>query len=387
MSKNNAQHQIMIIAAEASSAHYATRLIKYWQAQGRDYQFYGVGSDEMERLGFERFGKSEEMAVVGAAEIISHYSKLKEIFKKLVEVAEQRKPQIVIVMDYPEFNLMLSKKLHKMGLNVFYYISPQVWAWRKGRVETIKRYCKKAFLLFPFEADFYKSRNAPYEFVGHPLLDELNPDLINETKISLRREKYGIKPNEKILGLMPGSRRGELDQLLELQLEVARKLLKKHSHLRIMILLAPTIRKDEMLERLENFKSPYILLQDDPNHMISLVDYVLVASGTATLMVGLLQKPMVIIYKMKWLTNIFTSVFVRGVKYFGLPNLILGKEVVPERRQKQANPDHIAELMDRFITDDHYRLQVVNQLKQIPEHLGDRGATERVAKSLEEYLQ
>ncbi|MBC7467547.1 MAG: lipid-A-disaccharide synthase [Bdellovibrio sp.] len=378
--------EIMIIAAEASSAHYALKLMQHWKAEGKDYHYFGVGSDEMEQNGFERFGKSEEMAVVGAAEIIAHYSKLKAIFNELVKQAELRKPKVVVVMDYPEFNLMLSKKLFKFGLKVFYYISPQVWAWRKNRVETIKKYCVKAFLLFPFEVDFYKSRGIPYEFVGHPLLDELDPDLYDQQKITARREHYGIKSNEKILALMPGSRTGELDQLLNIQLEVARRLLKKYPHLRLMVFIAPSVKKEAMQARLEDFKSPYILLKDDPNKMISLADYLLVASGTATLMVGLLHKPMVIMYKMKWTTGIFVKLLVRGIKFFGLVNLILGREVVPERKQADANPDELFKLMDRYITDPDYYAQTVEELKKISSYLGNPGATARVAKTLEAYL-
>lgn len=375
----------MIIAAEASSAHYALKLMQHWKSKGRDFGFFGVGSNAMEDFGFERIGKSEEMAVVGAAEIIAHYSHLKKIFNNLVDQAEKRKPKFVILMDYPEFNLMLAKKLHGLGIKCFYYISPQVWAWRKNRVETIKKYCEKAFLLFPFEAEFYKSRQVPFEFVGHPLLDELEEDLLNPEKTRFGREKFGIKSTEKLLAIMPGSRRGELDQHLDIQLEVAKRLLQKHDHLRLAILVAPTISKDEMLSRLENFKSPYILLQDDPNKMISIADYVLVASGTATLMVGLLQKPMVIMYRLKWLTGVFGMLFIR-IKFFGLVNLIMGQEVVPERKQSDANPDELFKLMDRYLTDEEYTRNVIEDLKKIPSYLGEKGATERVAKSLEAYL-
>lgn len=378
--------EIMIVAAEASSAHYALKLMQHWNAQGKDYHFFGVGSDEMERHGFERIGKSEEMAVVGAAEIFAQFSKLKVVFDALVIAAKTRAPKVVIVMDYPEFNLYLSRKLHAFGLKIFYYISPQVWAWRKSRVETIQKFCVKAFLLFPFEVDFYKSRNVPYEFVGHPLLDELDPALFDEQKIASRREKFGVTQNEKVLALMPGSRRGELDQLLEIQLATAKLLLQKHSHLRLMIFVAPTIKKEEMQARLENFKSPYILLQDDPNSMISLAHYVLAASGTATLMIGLLHKPMVIMYKMSLLTGIFVKLFVRGVKFFGLVNLILGKEVVPERMQADVNPNEMFKLMDRFVSDAEYTAQTIAELKKIASYLGEKGATARVAKSLEAYL-
>lgn len=375
----------MIIAAEASSAHYALKLMQHWKASGKNYSFFGVGSGAMEAAGFERFGKSEEMAVVGVAEIVKHYAHLRAVFNKLVEQAAARRPQVVILMDYPEFNLMLAKKMRAMNIKCFYYISPQVWAWRKGRIETIKKYCEKAFLLFPFEAEFYKSKNVPYEFVGHPLLDELNEDFLNPEKIRYAKEKYGIKSTEKLLALMPGSRRGELDQHLDIQLEVARRLMLKYPQLRTAIFLAPTIRKEEMQDRLENFKSPYILLQDDPNKMISMADYILVASGTATLMVGLLQKPMVIMYKLKWLTGVIAKFIIR-VNFFGLVNLILDKEVVPERKQNDANPDELFKLLDRFISDPAYTAGVIEELKSLTLHLGKKGATKRVAESLEKYL-
>lgn len=377
--------QIMIVAAEASSAHYALKLMQYWKSQGKDYSFFGVGSDAMEKEGFERLGKSEEMAVVGAAEIFAHFSHLKSVFNQLVEQARIRKPNVVVVMDYPEFNLYLSRKLHAMGIKVYYYISPQVWAWRKSRVETIKKFCEKAFLLFPFEVEFYQSRQVPFEFVGHPLLDEIDPDLLDPVKIQYQKEKFGITKTEKLLALMPGSRRGELDKHLDIQLEVARRLLKKYEHLRLAIFVAPTIRKEEMLARLENFRSPYILLQDDPNKMISIADYILVASGTATLMVGLLLKPMVIMYRLSWLTGVFGRMLVK-VKFFGLVNLILDREVVPERKLAQANPDELFKLMDRYLTDPSYTAQTIESLKELRHRLGEKGATARVAKALEKHL-
>ncbi|MCC2677991.1 MAG: lipid disaccharide synthase [Pseudobdellovibrio sp.] len=376
----------MMIAAEASSAHYALKLMQYWKSQNKDFRYFGVGSSEMEAAGFERLGKSEEMAVVGIAEIVAHYSDLKAVFNNLVEEAIKRKPKVLILMDYPDFNFMLAKKLQNQGINIIYYISPQVWAWRKSRIKKIKKYCQKVLLLFPFEVDFYKSHDVPYEFVGHPLLDELNPDLLDTNKIQGQKEKYGIKSSERLLALMPGSRRGELDQHLSVQLEVAKRLLAKHSHLRLAVLVAPTISRENMLARLEDFRSPYILLQDDPYKMISMADYVLVASGTATLMVGLLQKPMVIMYRVKWLTALIARAVIKGVKYFGLVNLIMGREVVPERMQEQATAEILFNELDRYITDEAYTQKVVSDLKELPKFLGSTGATARVASAIESYL-
>ncbi|WP_413561003.1 lipid-A-disaccharide synthase [Bdellovibrio sp. HCB209] len=379
--------QVLFVAAEASSVTYAQRILETWKKQGRKIHAFGVGSQDMENLGFERLGKSEEMAVVGAAEIINSYGLLKGVFDNLVAEAEKRRPKVAVVMDYPEFNLMLAKKLHAMGIPVVYYISPQVWAWRKGRVKTIKKYCKKVFVLFPFEVPFYEEHGVPVEFVGHPLLDELDEKLIdNADYLKTHRNQVGIRDDEIVLGLMPGSRRLELKQHFQIQLDAARILSKKHANLKIVILTAPTFTKEKMQDYLEDFRLPYILLKDEPFRMIHLVDMMLVASGTATLQVGLLQKPMVIMYKMKWLTGIFAKLLVRGTKYYGLVNLILGKEAVPERFQGDVTAENMAALLDRYITDAAYKAEVKKDLASLRQYLGDKGATSRVVKALDEYL-
>ncbi len=380
------KNEVMIVAAEASSVTYAQRLLEYWKRNKTSVHAFGVGSAQMEAMGFERFGKSEEMAVVGAAEIIAHYKDLKAVFNKLVEEATRRRPRVVIVMDYPEFNLMLAKKMHAIGISVVYYISPQVWAWRKGRVETIKKYCKKVFVLFPFEVSFYEEHGVPCQFVGHPLLDELDEKLFEPNYQKTHRNQCGIGDNDIVLGLMPGSRHGEIKQHFEVQLDVARILSKKYDNLKILILVAPNFSKEQIQAYLEDFRLPFILLKDEPFRMIHLCDLMLVASGTATLQVGLMKKPMVIMYKVKWLTGIFVKIFVRGAKYFGLANLILNREVVPERFQSDVTAPNIAALLDKYIVDTEYRERVSEDLGQLRQHLGDKGATRRVAEALEEFL-
>lgn len=379
--------EVMIVAAEASSVTYAQRLLEYWKRTGKAVRAFGVGSQQMEELGFERLGKSEDMAVVGAAEILAHFSDLRAVFHRLVAEAERRRPKVVIVMDYPEFNLMLAKKMHALGIPVVYYISPQVWAWRKGRVKTIQKYCRKVFVLFPFEVPFYQEHGVPCEFVGHPLLDEIDDKLYDPDYRLTHRRQCGIQDHDIVLGLMPGSRRLELQQHFRIQQDVARILADKYPNLKVLVLVAPNFSKEKMQEHLEDFRRPYILLKDEPFRMIHLCDLVLVASGTATLQVGLLQKPMVIMYRMKWLTGIFAKIFVRGTKYFGLVNLILNKEVVPERFQSDVNAVNIAQLADRYLSDPAYRERVVSELGQLRAHLGEKGATRRVAEALEEFFE
>ncbi len=379
--------QVMIVAAEASSALFATRLLEHWKKENRAIHAFGVGSEQMEKLGFERLGKSEEMAVVGAAEITEHFGKLKAVFNSLVEEAAKRRPNVVVVMDYPEFNLMLSKKLHALGIPVVYYISPQVWAWRKGRVETIKKFCKKVFVLFNFEVPFYQEKGVPVEFVGHPLLDELDSKYFDDNRRKVRRNQCGIQDDEIVIGLMPGSRRIEIRQHLQIQLEVARRLYKSFPKVRVLLMCAPTVDADKLREQIGDIRFPYMLLKNDPFDMIDLADFILVASGTASLQVALLEKPMVIMYKMKWTTGIFAKIFIRGVKFFGIVNLILGYEAVPERWQSGTHPDELTKLMSRYLSDKNYTDHVRSEIKKVRGHLGDRGATKRVASALEEYFK
>jgi lipid-A-disaccharide synthase len=379
-------HQIMIVAAEASSALYAQRLLEYWKSTGKEIKAFGVGTQAMEDLGFERLGKSEEMAVVGIAEVIEHYSELKAVFERLVKAALERRPQVVLVLDYPDFNLKLAKALSGQGLRVVYYVSPQVWAWRKGRVHLIKKYCDKVLLLFPFEKEFYQSQNVPYEFVGHPVLDDLSDSLFDESRRLLQRRRRGVQDDEVLIGLMPGSRKGEIKLHLPVQIEVARRLCREHPKVKILFLVAPTLSKEQIQEHLDLVQFPYILIKEDPLEMIFLTDFILAASGTATLMVGLLQKPMVVMYRLKWLTGIIARLVVHGVKFFGIVNLIFDREVVPERWQGGASPDELTRLMNLYIRDPAHAAKVKTELSQLAAALGEKGATQRVAASLEEYF-
>ncbi len=375
----------MFVAAEASSSHYALNLIRLWKKKGLNIHTFGVGSRDMEKEGFEIIGRSEEMAVVGVSEIIAQYGQLRKVFDALIEQATKRRPQVVVVMDYPEFNLMLSQKLHALGLKVVYYISPQVWAWRKGRVKTIKKYCDKVLLLFPFEIPFYEKHEVNFEFVGHPLLDELDQKYFDPEYRRLQRSRYGVQEKDIVLGLMPGSRRGELQNLLPQQLRVAARILKKYDHVKLLILCAPTIEKEQILAYMDDFKSSFQLIKADPNEMINLTDIVLAASGTATLMVGLLGKPMIIMYRMSFLTALIAKAVVRG--YFGLVNLILGEMAVPERFQWDLKDEELESILTEWITVPDKKNAVVNKLKNIVTKLGNRGATERVSQILLEYVK
>jgi lipid-A-disaccharide synthase len=373
---------ILIIAAEASSAHYAEQVMKHLKSQDPTLHFFGVGSKAMEDQGFECLGYSEDMAVVGVFEVVKHYPTLRRVFNSLVEQSNLRKPAAVLLMDYPEFNIRLAKALKPFNHRIFYYISPQVWAWRQSRIFDIKKYCEKVFLLFPFEISFYEQYQVPFEFVGHPLLDDLQSDLFDSERIAVRRSQFGIKKTEKVLLLMPGSRKGEIDRHLQVQLDAAEILLKKYPQLRLMIACAPSLSKDDLIEKMNSFKSPYLLLREDPNNMIALADLVLVASGTAALMVGLLEKPMVIIYKVSWLTGKIATMLTKHLRFFGLPNLVLNEPVIKELKQEEVTPVVLALELEKFLVDEKYVQTVVAQLKTLRLRLGEKGASKKVADHL-----
>ena len=380
------KRRVMIVAAEASSSLFARRLIEEWKRRGHEVEAFGVGDQALEDLGFERIGKSEEMAVVGASEILEHWSKLKAVFWKLVETAQERKPDLVILMDYPEFNLYLSRKLAPFNLNVVYYVSPSVWAWRQGRVKTIRRFCRKCFVIFPFEVSFYEKHGVPVEFIGHPILDELAERFVDPEMRELERSRRGIRSDEIVLGLMPGSRRTELKHHLQLQLEVARGLVQKNPKLRVLLLVAPTGSVEAMKEMLGDLRFPIQILKEEPFLMIHLCDLMLVKSGTGTLQVALMKIPMVAMYKMTTFTYLFAKTFVHGVKFFSLPNLILGREVIPERWQGNASVQQLQADLQNLIDNPEARQKMVSGLTEVIQHLGTQGATRRLADSLETYF-
>lgn len=382
---SNDSPKILIVAAEASSCLYAQRLLQYWKKTDFKVEAFGIGDASMAAEGFECLGRAEDLAVVGLLEVMSHWSVVKKAFYDVLEAVQARKPQVVLLLDYPGFNLRLAKRLKALGVPVVYYISPQVWAWKTGRVKHIQKFVDKMLVVFPFERPFYANHGMEVEFVGHPLLDELDPAHFDSERRDRHRAKYGIGPNDVVLALMPGSRESELKSHLEVQLQAARELHMKHPELKVALFVAPNFTQEQLQGRLGNLDFPLILIKDEPFSMIDLADVVLCASGTATLMVGLLEKPMVIMYRMNPVTAFLAKRFVRKTKYFGLINLVLDEAVAPELFQEQAGVPGLVKHLEALLSSASERERMAARLKPAKSRLGDRGATERVAELLRPY--
>lgn len=378
--------RVLIVAAEASSALYAQRLLEEWQTRGKKVEAFGVGSEAMAAHGFNCLGHSEDMAVVGFKEVFRHYGKIRSVFDSILDACKENPPKYALLLDYPDFNLRLAKKLHEMGIKVIYYISPQLWAWRKGRIKQVKDYVDKVLVLFPFEDEFYKSNDVKSAFVGHPLLDELNMDELVKKNRDEQRSRHGISELDMLIGLMPGSRQSELDHHLETQMQTAALLYKKHPSLRFALLVAPSLNLDEVRARLEPFEFPMTIVKDEPLRMVNMTDYILTASGTATLVVGLLRKPMVVMYKMNSMSAWLAKMIVKGVDRFAMVNLILSRDVVPEFFQEEASPEKLSAVLSEWVEKPELAEKISIELAELHNALGEHGATKRVADELEEYL-
>lgn len=379
--------EALIVAAEASSALYAKRLLEHWRGSENNVKAFGIGTRDMEALGFEVLGRSEELAVVGLQEVISNFGLIRRTFNSLVSEAKKRRPKFILLLDYPDFNLRLAKKLKPLGIPIIYYISPQVWAWRKSRLKHIKKYVDKMLCLFPFEKKFYEESGIDVDFVGHPLLDEIEEEYFDPKLINDVRQRHGIENHEVVLGLMPGSRRSEIKYNLKTQLEVAEKLSSEVPGLKVILLIASTFSVEEFRSFMPDLNFSLALVQDDPFKMLRLTDAVLCASGTATLVVGLMKKPMIIMYKVNPVTGWLAKFLVKGTPFFGMINLIFGKKVVEEYFQEEASVPHLSERVKEILVNKSKRDGIIKELSQARSLLGERGATQRVVTILDSYFQ
>ncbi len=382
---SDARESILIIAAEASASLYAERLLESWKAEGRQLDAFGIGSRSMEKLGFECLGRSEELAVVGIQEVLKHLPKIRKVFNSLLAEAEKRKPRFALLLDYPDFNLRLAKQLKKRGFTVIYYISPQVWAWRTGRVKTIRKCVDHMLVLFPFEEAFYREHGVRCDFVGHPILDELPSSAMDAATLRHERGRFGLRDGDCVLGLMPGSRNSEIEHHLATQIRVTEILAQRLPNLRPVLMVAPTLEREKFGEMIAGSTASIQIVKENPLDMIALADVILVASGTATLMVGLMEKPMVIMYRMNTVTAWFAKKLVTKTKFFGLVNLVMNRQVVPELFQEDANPVRLADELEKLVSGPR-REQALRDLAGVKAALGSKGATARVLVILNSYL-
>jgi len=367
----------MFVAGEPSGDMHAAHLIKEIKKIVPSLIFSGVGGPQMQAAGVTLFEDMTQYASIGFWEFLENIDKLKKAFRLIITNANETKPTAIILVDYPGFNLRLAKELKKHGHRVLYYISPQVWASREGRVETIRKYVDKLLVLFEFEKEFYAKRNVDVVFVGHPLLDMIKPQHSKDDFLRI----LGLNHQKITIGLMPGSRIKEVETHLPLLLETSRILWEEHKKMQFILLLAKNLDMLTVEKYLRPYHIPVKVIHDQTYDGINASDLCLVASGTATLEVAILQKPMVVIYKTSFLTWFLASLLIK-IPYIGLVNVVAGKKIVPECIQSDANPKKIASELEAIFGNEIRIAEIRSELAKVKSSLGEPGAIHRAAEAV-----
>jgi len=365
----------MIVAGEASGDIYGADLVCEAHRLDPELHFFGIGGQRMREAGVQTLVDSADMAVVGLVEVLKHFDVISAAFLKLKKILREDPPALLILIDYPGFNLRLAKVARRAGVKVLYYVSPQIWAWRQGRVKKIARLVDHMAVILPFEAAFYERAGLPVTFVGHPLLDMV--------QVSMSREQaaasFGLDPSRKIVGLFPGSRNNEIERLLPVIVESARVLEKQLPGIQFVVPIASTLNQDDLAPQFLTAGIDVTFSHERIHDLIRACDAVISVSGTVTLEIALIGTPMVIIYKLSPLTYMLAKRLVK-IEHIGLCNIIAGETVVKELIQHEANPARISAEIEKILGNVLYADEIRHKLSAVRSQLKRGGASANVAR-------
>lgn len=374
--------RILVVAGEASSDLHCSSLVKELRELRPELSFVGIGGDKMRAQGVELIAHARELGVVGVSEVLRKSASIVTAYKEASRLMRSGEIAATILVDYPEFNLRLAARARRCGIPVLYYISPQVWAWRPGRIKKISRLVNKMLVLFHFEEQLYRDAGLSVEFVGHPLLDAVRPDLEREAFIC----SLGLDPKGRLIVLLPGSRSSEIENLLPVFLEASRlasRMLRSETP-QTVLALADTIDRSTVAGLLAQYPE-VVVVQGQTYNALNAADAALVASGTATLEAAILGVPMVVGYRVSLATYLLGKLLIR-VDHVALPNIMAGKEVVPELIQNDLTPDRMARELASLVQDAVKHTKQRTELQKITELLGQRGASKRAAAAVGRFL-
>jgi lipid-A-disaccharide synthase len=373
--------KILVVAGEASGDLHGGLLIREVRQINSRVHFFGIGGDSMANAGMEIIHHVRDLAFVGFFEVIKHLPYVRRIYREMASLLDKKKPDLVLLIDYPGFNLRFAREANRRNIPVFYYISPQVWAWKAGRVKTIARRVKRIVVILPFEEDIYRKAGVDVHFTGHPLKDTVHPGK-GKTEFY---QKLGLNPRQLTVGILPGSRNLEVSNLLPEMIKAFHLLKKRLPELQGILAKADTI-SDEIYNAYLKESDLIFSVRKESYDVLTHCDAALVASGTATLETALLGTPMVILYKVAPLTAFIVRRIIR-ISFVGLVNIVAGKEVVPEILQEDVQAEIIAEKIFPLLTDENEREEIKKSLQEISEKLGKPGASRRAAEKLVEILK
>jgi len=368
-------NHIYIVAGEASGEAHAARLVAALKQQQPSIYIAGIGGDKMRAAGADISTDFAELAVMGLVEVIKRYPKIKGIFNQVVAELRRQPPDLLILVDYPGFNLKLAKQAKKLGIKVLYYISPKIWAWRAGRIEQIKRDVDHMAVLFPFEQEIYETAGVAVTCVGHPLVDAVQSELSQ----SAAREKFSLDNDLRVIGLFPGSRRSEISALLPVMLEAAERIEQRHFPINVVIPQAPGIDETYLHQYLAGSRLRINIIKDDFYDVVKACDAVVAASGTVTLEIALLGVPHFITYKVSpWSYRILKRLV--KIPYVGLCNIVTKQPIIKELLQDEVTAVRLEQQLMDLLTHPQ-RLKQSEQIRQqVREALGPSGGADNAAK-------
>jgi lipid-A-disaccharide synthase len=373
--------KILIIAGEASGDLHGANLVKALHEQSPDLKVYGVGSRRMREAGVTMLADASEISVVGATEVLTHIGAIYAVYAKLKRFLREERPDLLVLIDFPDFNILTGKAARKLGIPVLYYISPQVWAWRKGRVKTIAKLVETILVVFPFEVELYRATGVDVRFVGHPLADVVDSPYTRDEA----RKQLGLA-ERRTVALLPGSRRKEIMHLLPDMLKAAKLLQARFPDVQFVLPVAPTLNRSSVQGYVEKSGVAVSMVDGRVYDVLRASDAAIVTSGTATLETGLMAVPMVIVYRASRLTYWIGSLLV-NVRNFGLVNIVAGRAVVPELLQDEATPERIAEELGTILADPEKHRRITEELVRVRTVLGEGGASRRAASAVLELLE
>lgn len=371
-----AEKRVLIVSGEASGDTYGAELIRHVKNMKPKTEFFGIGGKKMRDAGLTALFHAEDISVVGFVEILKQLGPILKALSLLKRSVRELKPDLVILIDFPDFNFRIARAAKKAGVPVFYYVSPQVWAWRRGRVKTIVKNVDRMIVIFPFEVDFYREAGVSVEFYGHPIMDVIGEGYGDEREYD---------PENPLIALLPGSRHGEVERHMDVLLEAGRLIRDKVPGARFCIPLAPTLTENVIAPYLERSALSVEVIHDDFHRVVGTSDVAIACSGTATLETALLGTPMVVYYRLNPMTYFLGRMLIQ-VDYISMVNLIARESVVPELIQDDANPENIARETIKLLTDDTARDEMIEKLQNVKETVGLPGASRRVALRVADFL-
>ena len=378
---NKEEPHFLIIAGEASGDLHGAKLVQALLDAYPKARFTGMGGGRMRDAGVNTLFGIERMGAVGFVEIFSDFGHYFGVYRALVKEIASLKYTAVILIDSPTLNLRLAKHSRKHSCPVYYFISPQVWAWRKGRIEDIRKFVHKMFVILPFEEKMYQEAGVDAEFLGHPFIDVVHPTRTREDSLG----KFALDSHKKTVGLLPGSRMNEITSLLDEILLAAEKIKKEMRECQFLLPVADTIDPVLIQQKLGSNPLGIKILTGETYNVMNTCDALIIASGSATLEAGIIGCPMVIIYKLNPLTY-WLALMLINTPYYGLVNIVAGESVVPELIQSKANAENIAAEILKLLKNPEYCQEVRARLLLVRKNLGRPGVMKAVAASMVDSL-